>query len=196
MDNKDTKKVGKKATRKPRPDNYLAQAKQEIKENAAPTPYVKPLKSKQVKEAPKEGYKAPVGRQKTLDYEELVEEFNKYVDITDYPIIKEFCVLYNISFVHLDELKREIPDLAYVIKRSLAKSEMWLEKNALVNKCNPIFAMFRLKQPCFGWTDKQDISIGVEPKKLTQEEVQRLLKEKKDNEQKCIEASYTDSSDE
>ena len=120
-----------------------------------------------------------MGRSIVIDYEKLVENFEKYITETDYPIIKEFCVEYGYSYFYVEELKNKLPDLAQTIKRCLAKAEVYLEKNALHNKINPIFAMFRLKQPCFAWTDKQELAIDTAPSRLTIDEVKRRIEEKK-----------------
>lgn len=126
--------------------------------------------------------KHPGGRPIVLDYALIVEQFNKYIQDTDYPIIKEFCVLHGYSYGYLEELKLRIPEIAETIKRCLSKAEVYLEKNALHNKVNPVFAMFRLKQPCFAWTDRQDIHVNEMPTKLTAEEIKRRLEEKKKKE--------------
>ena len=113
----------------------------------------------------------------TLDYDLLLEKFDKYIMETDYPIIKEFCVKEGYSYDTIEDLKRKLPALAQTIKRALQKAESYIERNALHNKVNPVFSMFRLKQPCFGWTDKQEIAINKEPTKISLDELDKLEKE-------------------
>ena len=46
-------------------------------------------------------------------------------------------------------------------KRLLRKQELFLIKEGAANRINPTMAIFRLKQPVFGYTDKQDIKIDA-----------------------------------
>ena len=103
-----------------------------------------------------------MGRPKKYDVNDVIDKLNKYIDITDEPMIIEFCLNYGISRTHLYELRDINEDLANTIKKAISKEEMFLVKNAEKQKINPVFAMFRLKQPTFGYKDKTEVETSGE----------------------------------
>ena len=74
------------------------------------------------------------------------------------------------------EDKRVGDYLKGLIERVHQKQEAFIEEHAMQGHIPASFAIFKLKQPCIGWTDKQDlsmaggmkISIGL-PKEFSQE---------------------------
>ena len=108
-----------------------------------------------------------LGRPKIYNVDDIVEKLNKYIDDTEEPMILEFCVNYGINRQYLYELRdkelvKDNKSLADTIKRAIEKEEMFLLKNAERQKINPVFAMFRLKQPAFGYKDKTEIETTGE----------------------------------
>lgn len=99
----------------------------------------------------------PAGAPKQFNIDDIIEKLNIYIDETEEPFIQEFCLNYNISRVHFYELSKSSSELSNTIKKCLLKQELYIVKNASKNKINPAFSMFRLKQPCFGYTDKQEV---------------------------------------
>ena len=111
------------------------------------------------------------GRPKIYNVEDIIEKLEKYITENEEPMIKEFCLNYGISSSHLYELKSDNERLSETIKKAIEKEEVFLLKNAERQKINPVFAMFRLKQPAFGYKDKTEVettinTITVEPPKF------------------------------
>lgn len=63
----------------------------------------------------------------------------------------------------LCEYERD-PEFSNAIKRAKGRCEHWIERNALMGKINPTFAIFALKN--YGWSDRQQFehSGGVSAK--------------------------------
>lgn len=124
-----------------------------------------------------------MARPRTIDVNDLIEKLNAYIDETEEPMITEFCLKYGISKSRLYELKAEYQELTDSIKKAISKEEQFLVQNAERNKINPIFAIFRLKQPCFGWKDKQEIEttgevINFNLDKFSSDDLEKILKNK------------------
>jgi hypothetical protein len=110
--------------------------------------------------------------QKKFDIDDLNKAFIEYVDSDEYPTIERFCLQQDMSrdtFYRL--LNQEVFDedgcgkenpLSDTKKKADQKAEDYLQRNALKNTVNPIFAMFCLKQKRHGWKDKQEITHGTE----------------------------------
>jgi hypothetical protein len=75
---------------------------------------------------------------------------------------------------------KERPEFVDSIKYALSYCESWLEENALMNKSNPTFTSFVLKNN-YGWVDKKEIDSNAKVelkvdsmKELTNEELERI----------------------
>lgn len=102
-----------------------------------------------------------MARPTTIDVNDVIEKLNQYIDKNEEPLIQEFCLNYPISNSRFYDYEKENSELSEAIKRCIKKQEVFLVRNAERNKINPVFAMFRLKQKCFGYTDKQEIDQKV-----------------------------------
>ena len=90
----------------------------------------------------------------------LIDYFNNTPD----PNLLEFCS--DLNNPHRDTLYEwsndkdidKIYKFSDILKRIHDKQEMFLIR---ANGINPVMAIFRLKQPSFGYKDKQDIAIDA-----------------------------------
>ena len=124
------------------------------------------------------------GRPRIYNAEDINKALTDYIDNTEQPFIQEFCLNSQIDYDTLDRYKTESQEISQSIKKLLAKQELYIVKNASTNTINPIFSMFRLKQKCFGWTDKQDIAVTaatvIDLSDRSLDDLKRLLAESND----------------
>jgi hypothetical protein len=105
------------------------------------------------------------GRPPIHDKQKVFDELIAYIDSVPDPMMQEFCsmVAGRPSRDTMNEwcndasLQEKLP-FADTVKRMLSKQESFLVRAQGVN---PIMAIFRLKQPCFGYTDKQQIDHQI-----------------------------------
>ena len=107
----------------------------------------------------------PIGRPRTHDVKQITSNLQEYINTHDDPTIQGFCIEQDLSKDYLYQLAdREEEDsinLSRTIKKAIAKQEQYLISLATPGRINPAFAMFRLKQPCHGWTDKQELQVDA-----------------------------------
>jgi hypothetical protein len=101
--------------------------------------------------------KHPGGRPKQFNTEDIVKSLEAFISQNDEPLIQEFILNYGISPSRFYYLAKDNPELSDTIKKAINKQELYLIKKTEAGAINPIFAIFRLKQKQFGWTDKQEI---------------------------------------
>ena len=103
------------------------------------------------------------GRPRIYNAEHISEALLKYIEENDEPLIQEFCLNYDISKDQLYAISgRDEEDskrLSDSMKKAIAKQEVFLVKNATRRTIDPVFSMFRLKQPCHGYTDRHELTI-------------------------------------
>jgi hypothetical protein len=92
--------------------------------------------------------------------DDIIEALNRYIDDTEDPLIKEFCLQYGISSVHFYKLAKSNDELSKTIKRATDKQEVYLVRVATDAVKSPTGAIFRLKQPVHGYTDRQDVKVS------------------------------------
>jgi hypothetical protein len=103
-----------------------------------------------------------IGRPSKVTPEQKLEvwkAFEKYVDDEEYPTVVGFCSNNKTAWKYdilRDDLNRWDP-FRTLIKKALIKQEQFTEEQVLKGKLNPTWAIFKLKQPAFGWTDKQEV---------------------------------------
>lgn len=91
------------------------------------------------------------------DKQIILERLNKYIESVPDPMIQEFCIdRDNPSRDTIQEWCKTDKDFSVTVKRLLDKQELFL---ARAKDINPVMAIFRLKQPVFGYKDKQDVTI-------------------------------------
>ncbi len=94
--------------------------------------------------------------------EEIEKQFLTYIEVTEIPIVSEFC--YSIGMIREEIYKH--PELSYALKLCITKKENVLESGTLRGKWNPAMAIFSLKQ--IGWKDKSDeVAEQKDPINLT-----------------------------
>ncbi len=72
------------------------------------------------------------------------------------PVLKECCLLNEWNYDYVMELQRNNEILSQSIKKLLDWKEVKLEQGALTGKIDKTMAIFSLKQPAHGWSDKPD----------------------------------------
>lgn len=105
----------------------------------------------------------PVGRPQMYAPEEIgliATDLHNYILENDDPTIVGFTSSYNKFNVNKDYIHdhEEFSDLT---KRAVEKQEQYLLKNGGSNKYNPTIAIFRLKQPQHGYTDRSQVDNTV-----------------------------------
>jgi hypothetical protein len=101
--------------------------------------------------------KNKVGRPVKFDAADMTKALESFISQNDEPLIQEFIMNYNISSSRFYDIAKDNKELKDTIKRAVDKQELYLIKNAQKGLINPTFAIFRLKQKQFGWSDKQEI---------------------------------------
>ena len=93
------------------------------------------------------------GRKRKYDRVVLAKELEHYIESTEIPIFKEFCVRQKASRSTLYEME----ELKPLISMCTEKKEAALERLSLEGKVNVTQAIFSLKQ--LGWRDKQEHEV-------------------------------------
>ena len=105
-----------------------------------------------------------MGRPRIYNAEELDKLLNEYIDNTSDPIIEEFCLINHMSRDTLHRHSQESVSLSDTIKRCHAKQIIRTQRLAESGDINCTFAIFKLKQKCYGWSDKQEVEHSGEVK--------------------------------
>jgi hypothetical protein len=101
-----------------------------------------------------------MGRTSTYNADDLAIELEIYVDGSDDPYIEEFCLNRGVTRDTIYRLEKTNQHLSDTIKKCHAKQQMRTIRGAENGTINSTFAIFKLKQKCYGWTDKQELDIG------------------------------------
>lgn len=110
-----------------------------------------------------------VGAPEKLTPEEKIEvykAFQQYVEEESYPTVPGFCANDETARKY-KIIKQNLFDWAQfssLIKIAVDKQEAYTEDKVMHGKMPPAWAIFKLKQPAFGWTDKQEIQADVTSK--------------------------------
>ncbi|MDD3001764.1 MAG: hypothetical protein PHF29_08415 [Candidatus Riflebacteria bacterium] len=105
------------------------------------------------KEEPKK-----IGREPTFNADDLAKQLLKYITESNDPIIQEFCLDFaGCSRDTLYRLAKENRLLSDTIKKCHAKQEIRTQRGVENGTINPTFGIFKLKQKCYGWSDKQEL---------------------------------------
>ena len=124
--------------------------------------------------------KIKVGRPIKYSHKEkqaILDALKLYVETEEYPTMPAFCVQQKISKKRIYEwakgenenadtrekypLKEYFSELIGIMN---SKQEAFVEKNVMLGHITPSFAIFKLKQQGFGWTDRQDVNVGGDMK--------------------------------
>jgi hypothetical protein len=105
-----------------------------------------------------------MARPKVYDPEVLAVQLQEYTDSVSEPMIQEFCVLRKINKDTIYRLEKECKALSDSIKYLHAKQELRTIRLAESGDINTTFAIFKLKQKCYGWSDKQEVDQTISNK--------------------------------
>lgn len=101
------------------------------------------------------------GRPPIYDPEEVADKLLAYIDETEDPMVEEFCFLNPYSKDTVYRLEKKCVRLSDAIKKLHAKQMIRTIRLAEKGKINPTWAIFKMKQPCYGMTDKQEMDLNV-----------------------------------
>ena len=119
-----------------------------------------------------------MSRPRVFDSEDLADKLDIYVQESDDPMVQEFCLLNKVSKDTIYRLVKESKRLADSIKMCHLKQEIRTQRKVEQGEMNPSFGIFKLKQKCYGWTDKQETvntNLNIEGD-MTEEEADEILK--------------------
>lgn len=131
----------------------------------------------------------PVGRPPKLTPEqkqEVFEAMQLYIARTPDPTVVGFCAWDKVADSY-DVTRDDInnwPEFYTLIKKSVQKQEAYLVQAGGTGKFNPTMAIFRLKQPVHGYTDRQDLNTQGEVthkyEDIDDEQLEKLIKSRQD----------------
>lgn len=118
-------------------------------------------------------------RPRVYDAEEVTQALTEYINSTENPMIQEFCSRpENPVPDTLNRLSKEYKPLSDAIKRMHQLQQARTVNLVESGQMNPIWAIFKLKQPQYGWTDKQQvesINLNIDTE-VSEVEADRILK--------------------
>ena len=104
-----------------------------------------------------------MGRPITYKPEEVDRQLNEYINNSSDPYIEEFSLLEGSPCRDTIYEKAKIyKPLSDTIKRCHIKQELRTKRAAEAGTINSTFAIFKLKQKCYGWSDKQEVEHSGE----------------------------------
>lgn len=98
-----------------------------------------------------------MARPKKYNGEKLAKDLIEYINSTDDPMVEEFCLINDVSKDTVYRIAKECAKLSDAIKRVHLKQEIRTRRLVEQGKLNPTWAIFKLKQRRFGWSDKQEV---------------------------------------
>ena len=122
-----------------------------------------------------------MARPREINVDDIIKKLNEYIAVSEEPLIQEFILNYGISNSRFYDLAKENEELSETIKKAIAKQEVFIVRGAERGTLNATFCIFRLKQKCFGYKDKQEVehSGGVKQEikysNLSDEELEKEL---------------------
>ncbi len=121
--------------------------------------------------------KKMVGNEEKYGVNRLKRLTSEYLELKkkSVPNLNEFCLLNDLDYDYLMELKREKPEITQVVKKILEWRKVKLEQGALSGQLNTTFTIFAMKQPSIGWTDKVKVENDVAISKV--DELLKTIKE-------------------
>lgn len=131
----------------------------------------------------------PGGRPPKLKSEQRAEVFqalSDYIQRTPDPTVVGFCAWDPVAIKYdvTDDNIYDWPEFSGLRKRAIIKQEAFLVEAATRNKINPTVAIFRLKQPQHGYTDRQQVEQSGEVKhtyeELDDEQLEAAIKARED----------------
>ena len=102
------------------------------------------------------------GRPRIYNADQINEDLVVYMNSTDDPYVEEFILSQPFAPDTFYRLAKTSQTLSDTIKRLHAKQMMRTVRKAEVGDINSTFAIFKLKQKCYGWSDKQEVEHSGE----------------------------------
>lgn len=103
------------------------------------------------------------GRPRVYIPDKVADDLMEYVNKTEDPMIEEFCIAEgNPSKDTLYRLEKENCRISDAIKKCHLKQEIRTVKRVEIGLMNPTWAIFKMKQKQYGWTDKQELEHSGE----------------------------------
>lgn len=119
------------------------------------------------------------GRPPIYSADKIADDLLKYLENTDDPMVEEFCLIKgNPTRDTIYRLEKENDRLSDTIKKVHAKQQIRTVKLVEAGAMNPTWAIFKMKQRVYGWTDKQEIeqlNVNVEAE-LSESEADEIIK--------------------
>lgn len=117
------------------------------------------------------------GRPPLYNAEEVTKNLIDYIESSSDPYIEEFCMFEgNPSKDTVYRLEKDYSPLSDAIKRCHEKQKLRTVRAAELGEINPTFAIFKLKQKCYGWTDKQEVVNTNLNHEMSEAEADEILK--------------------
>lgn len=122
------------------------------------------------------------GAPKKFFAKDIIKDLNKYIEETDDPMVEEFVLNSEFSGDTLYRLAKEDVELSETIKKVHQKQSIRTQRLAELGDIPTAWAIFKMKQKCYGWTDKQEVvstnlNINEDVSDLTTEERKARIKE-------------------
>ena len=118
-----------------------------------------------------------MGRKTTYKPDEVAEKLMQYIADSDDPYIEEFCLMDgNPCKDTIYRLEKDCRLLSDAIKRCHEKQKLRTVRAAENGEINSTFAIFKLKQKCYGWTDKVETVNTNLNHEMSEAEADEILK--------------------
>ena len=91
------------------------------------------------------------------DPEVIAVELLEYIDNSEDPYVSEYCIQRPISRDTVYRLEKDCKKLSDTIKYCHEKQKLRTVRGAESGDINSTFAIFKMKQKCYGWTDKTEV---------------------------------------
>ena len=130
-----------------------------------------------------------MARPKVFDSKQITKELKEYIKKTEDPMIEEFVLNSAFSKDTLYRLAKEDSKLSDTIKEVHQKQSIRTQRLVESGDLNPTWAIFKMKQKQYGWTDKQEVvstnhNINEDVTELTTEQRKARIKELLDKNKK------------
>ena len=102
-----------------------------------------------------------VGAPRQYNAQEMIDDLRAYIDSNDNPIIEEFLLSVPYCKDTLYRFKAESTILSDTIKELHCKQEVRTVHRVENGDMPVAWAIFKMKQPVYGWTDKQTIDATI-----------------------------------
>jgi hypothetical protein len=105
-----------------------------------------------------------MARPRIYNADDINRHLIEYMDNTDDPYVEEFILTQAFSPDTFYRLAKECKPLSDTIKALHLKQAMRTIRKAESGDINTTFAIFKLKQKCYGWSDKQEVDQTISNK--------------------------------